>query len=926
MEGQTGMQPEQIIGLTIDILRRLKRSRGGHKIFISTTRESIQSLLDREENPTHRDLEELKKNVHALKQSREKVQEKDNQIEDEVPEDDLESELEEASEFHAELLSFIQKCQRLIEEQENGNEANEATITSFNPRNSERNTASIKLPKVELPNFSGKYTQWTSFYDLFNASVHSNISLKPAEKLNYLKAALKGEAFTLIKKLAITDANYVVARDTLERRYANKRFTVRMHLEEILNQASIKSENGIGLRRLLESFQVNVAALDAQGCNCSDWGPILLHVLVGKLDVETRKQWELQQSGSDLQSLSDLLKFIDIRARALETIEKNSMKSQEKTKFSDQDSSNGHVADLKIQSYATQLENKKCTVPTSDQSVARTEEFKGMTPTQRKQYVQTKNLCINCLKAGHSVANCPSKFSCRQCNKKHHTMLHIERFNQSRRFEKANVSTADTPETQTTLTSTSHNASFKSDNEDTVALLGTCRLAVEGKDGRIFWVRALLDSGSETNFITERLAQQLQLPRRGSKTSIYNLGSSAPKARNGVVTVAIRPQSQHLLVSEMHVIPKITNQPPSQPIDVTTINMIKDLHLADKSFANPGSIDMLIGVELMNEITNNDRFQQKSLTFTRTVFGWVITGRAKTTKIGNHNSSSEAVCNFLQTNSALDISKFWCTERVPSTESTFTDSEMVTKNHYDCTTKFIDGRFQVKLPFKPDAAPRGESKASALRRFLMLEKRLEANPKLYQQYRDFIREFMDLKHLEEVPEHELELPPHKCFYLPHHCVQKESTTTKLRVVFDASAKTSNKVFLNDVLLVGSKIQDDLFDHLIRFRCYAIGITGDVAKMYKQIALDKKDKDFHRLFWRDTQEEPIKVYRMTRVTYGVGSSGYHSIRSLQEAGKNSSVEELIKRDFYVDDMLPGDHSIDEAAQLIQTVTKHWKSME
>ena len=120
-----------------------------------------------------------------------------------------------------------------------------------------------------------------------------------------------------------------------------------------------------------------------------------------------------------------------------------------------------------------------------------------------------------------------------------------------------------------------------SDNEDTVALLGTCRLGVEGKEGRIFLIRALLDSGSETNFITE-------LPRRGSKTSIYNLGSSAPKAMDGVVTVTIRPQSQHLLVSEMHVIPKITNQLPSQPIDVTTLNIIKDLHLADKSFTNPG--------------------------------------------------------------------------------------------------------------------------------------------------------------------------------------------------------------------------------------------------------------------------------------------------------------------------------------------------
>ena len=97
--------------------------------------------------------------------------------------------------------------------------------------------------------------------------------------------------------------------------------------------------------------------------------------------------------------------------------------------------------------------------------------------------------------------------------------------NQPKRFEKANVSTTENPETQTTLTSTDK-AISRSDQGRTVALLGTCRLAVEDMDGRIFWAQALLDSGSETNFITER--QQLQLPRRGTKTAIYNLGSSAP--------------------------------------------------------------------------------------------------------------------------------------------------------------------------------------------------------------------------------------------------------------------------------------------------------------------------------------------------------------------------------------------------------------
>ena len=107
-----------------------------------------------------------------------------------------------------------------------------------------------------------------------------------------------------------------------------------------------------------------------------------------------------------------------------------------------------------------------------------------MTPSQRKQFVQSKNLCFKCLRPGHAIANCPSKFSCRHCSKKHHSLLHFDVAIQPKRFEKANVSTTDNPEIQKTLTSFSDKAVSKSDQGRTVALLGTCRLAVEDKNGR----------------------------------------------------------------------------------------------------------------------------------------------------------------------------------------------------------------------------------------------------------------------------------------------------------------------------------------------------------------------------------------------------------------------------------------------------------
>lgn len=78
------------------------------------------------------------------------------------------------------------------------------------------------------------------------------------------------------------------------------------------------------------------------------------------------------------------------------------------------------------------------------------------------------------------------------------------------------------------------------------------------------------------------------------------------------------------------------------------------------------------------------------------------------------------------------------------------------------------------------------------------------------------------------------------FYLPHHGVTKpSSSTTKLRVVFDGSAKSTTNISLNDILHVGSTIQDDLFSILIRFRKHNVVMKEEITKMYRQININSK---------------------------------------------------------------------------------------
>ena len=101
-------------------------------------------------------------------------------------------------------------------------------------------------------------------------------------------------------------------------------------------------------------------------------------------------------------------------------------------------------------------------------------------------------------------------------------------------------------------------------------------------------------------------------------------------------------------------------------------------------------------------------------------------------------------------------------------------------------------------------------------------------------------------------------------------------------------------------MVGPKVQDDIFDILLRFRFFKIVMSADVAKMYRQVGLNEKHRDYHRLLWRFSPKEDVQTYRMTRVTYGVASSSYHSIRSQSQCAKAddtpSETSKAILRDF------------------------------
>jgi len=198
----------------------------------------------------------------------------------------------------------------------------------------------------------------------------------------------------------------------------------------------------------------------------------------------------------------------------------------------------------------------------------------------------------------------------------------------------------------------------------------------------------------------------------------------------------------------------------------------------------------------------------------------------------------------------------------------------------------------------------------ALKRLLSLERKLNANVTLKNDYTRIFEEYLQLSHMTMIDD-----PDDDGYYMPHHAVIKEtSMTTKVRIVFDASAKSNSGISLNDILMTGYTIQDKLFSHLMRFRIYNYVISTDIEKMYRQVILHEDDRRYQRILW--SRDGAVRTFQLNVLTFGVSSSPFLAIRVIERLAEDKRqsyprAADILKSHLYVDDLLTGAETILEA---------------
>ncbi|XP_065089784.1 uncharacterized protein LOC135710976 [Ochlerotatus camptorhynchus] len=776
------------------------------------------------------------------------------------------------------------------------------------------------LPNVPLPVFDGAYEKWYRFKQLFEDLMQKHPLLSDATKLHYLQQCLKGKAESVLSDQIVNENNFQIAWNVLEERFENKRTIIDVHVGGLLNLRKMSRESSVELRQLVDDCNRNVEALKFHALPMEGMSEqLVISLLTSKLDNATVALWENSVKPKELPKYKETLEFLQNRSFVLERCE---TKFKCKMLESSKPRSLVPVAKPMQKVHAVhQAADDECSICDGSHIAIKCEVLKQMSMSDRMTKVKERHLCFNCLKRGHRVGQCKSRAcTVSGCGKRHHTLLHFEDVSSEQPVPiRTAVDQKEAPQSERSVTSSpvSSNVSTVMSSQrvcEKQVLLSTAIVELQDSSGSYHLCRALLDSGSQSNFLTESIVRQLRLQRERVRAPVIGISGDKRVVTHQAVARVKSMQQDSSWALEFLVVKQVTGCLPSRKFDVSQWHISSEVCLADPRFNVPARVDMLIGAELFFELLLTERLKVKDCqaVLWNTKLGWIVSG-AFTSIQRTVAVSNIARLESSESNLEKLVQRFWDQEEVmESAQGNMEDQQCL--EHFAKTHRREEGRFVVRLPFRDNLDQLGESRAMAERRFYQLEKKLNLNADLKQQYSAFIREYISLGHCVKVED-----IGSTGFYIPHHAIVKpSSSTTKLRVVFDASARSDTNVSLNDVLMIGPTIQDTIAAIVLRSRKYKFLFSADVIKMFRQVRMDDRDTCYLKVLYREDPQAKLDVFELKTVTYGTSCAPFCATACLRQLAIDEEEEfplgaRVAKKDFYMDDVITGADSLEEALE-------------
>ena len=486
-----------------------------------------------------------------------------------------------------------------------------------------------RLPKIELPKFSGKIEEFPPFWDAFEATVDKS-ELPDVTKFTYLKGLLEKEAKAVIDGLQLTAVNYKEAKDILKQRYNRKEAHIFQHVQKLLTleaDPSIK-DNLSKLKFINDKVKIHIRSLEALDIHGNTYGVILTPLILSRLPAVIRMEWSRKSEGKE-SDLPYLLEFLESEIKTRERAETFKFSTPSNPEVRNNKGNRGSVATT----MALHTVTSTCIFcRKSNHASDRCFHLKRMTEEDMKSAIQRAGVCFSCLRPGHIAKKC--KENCGICGKGHHQVLCRKKRRDQTKTVRSRSNSSSTAETSDIVNVQS--SQTQTDEEEANALtvqslapqtiLQTARVKIQGQSKEVY-CNILFDSGSDKTYIRSEMSRKLKSKQVGSTTHrVATFGGSKSQA-------TVRPIRQIVLIDSSE------NRHEIEAIEVENICSVLQRQELPKiatskkiQFAHvpvgPTTIDILVGLDLYWRFMSDNIVRiSDHLVAQETPFGFVLSGR-----------------------------------------------------------------------------------------------------------------------------------------------------------------------------------------------------------------------------------------------------------------------------------------------------------
>ena len=698
-------------------------------------------------------------------------------------------------------------------------------------------SSGVKLPKLELPTFSGDVLSWTSFWDMFNCHIHSSEQISDVAKFGYLKSCLQGRALKVVEALTLTHDNYKVAVDTLKNRFGRDEQIIFSHVLELLNLKTTvtashdDSKYVAQLWTLRDKIELHVQNLSSLGVPGTEYAVFLVPIILSALPADIRAEWSREGEGHE-RDLDHCLKFLQ---REIQRIERSNVftglassqptaddKRTPKPRPKPADVTTVTALHTQSSSAAAGYKGPTCVFCKKRHLSEKCFEVLKLSGQKRYDRILEADVCARCLNPGHRAKICDKK--CSRCYGNHNALmcgiiLDFKSRSEAKTDSKSETKSAGIIVEDSSETSLVSNVSTDDSDSDMRTVLQTAKVPFVCPNGEKVNVKVMCDSGADIVYISSKCAQKYNPKYLGRKFNNYcsfggHKGSKA--VERNVFEIQLQCLNNSIMKFKAVEIPVIC-QPLIRPqIPTEILDQFRHVKLADEYPQNePLEIDVLLGLTAYwKVISPRDPIIVDDIVALKSVFGYVLSGVFDSENIENEVSMMNVQFMCISNVSDQECSRFWDLESVGidgSTAKKPTDDSVLTE--FNKTIKYVDNKYEVSLPWKDDNCKHDliNNESQAMKSLVRLNCRLNKNVQLKENYAKVFDEYESLGIIEEVAADSVGLEK-AVNYLPHFpVVQEGNVTTPVRPVFNCSATQITGKSLNDCLDKGPSLNPSLVD-------------------------------------------------------------------------------------------------------------------